>query len=336
MIRLEGVYKNYGGRQGLNAVEDVSLSVAKGELCILIGPSGSGKTTTMRMINRLQEPSRGAIRIDGQNILEMDVNQLRRNIGYVIQQVGLFPHMTIWENVSIVLRLRGEKTDLRRRRADEMLELVGLRPREFGDRYPRQLSGGQQQRVGVARALAADPPIVLMDEPFGAVDPVTRKQLQRELRRIQSELKKTIVFVTHDISEAFILGDRIVLMNKGRVVQDDTPANILRFPSDTFVSDFIGEDSGLQSLQYLKLQEIAGPAIMPTNMPHQALPGSLSIREALSLIASRRLHLGEEIYVLDAGGAPSLSLSASDLVLTLAEAIGGDKVPSKGAKHVSA
>ena len=225
MITLEHVSKVFTpGDQPIRAVDDVSFEIAEGQLQVLIGPSGSGKTTTMRMINRLETISEGRITIDGRDIHSLDLVDLRRGIGYVIQQGGLLPHFTVADNVSVVPRLLGWDKSRRRRRAEELLALVGLPPDSFADRYPRQLSGGQQQRVGVARALAADPPIVLMDEPFGAVDPITRKQLQAELRRIQAEVQKTIVFVTHDISEAFSLGDRIVLMSEGRIVQNGTPA----------------------------------------------------------------------------------------------------------------
>ncbi|MBA3450169.1 MAG: ATP-binding cassette domain-containing protein, partial [Chloroflexia bacterium] len=225
MITLEHISKVFTSHgQRVTAVDDVSLEVGEGELHVLIGPSGSGKTTTMRMINCLETPSGGRITVDGRDVQTMNVVELRRGIGYVIQQGGLFPHFTVADNVAVVPRLLGWPRQRRRQRAEELLALVGLPPELFADRYPRQLSGGQQQRVGVARALAADPPIILMDEPFGAVDPITRKQLQRELRRIQAEVRKTIVFVTHDIAEAFLLGDRIVLMAEGRVVQNGTPA----------------------------------------------------------------------------------------------------------------
>ncbi len=249
MIALEHVSKLFTSHgQTVRAVDDVSLEVGAGELHVLIGPSGSGKTTTMRMINRLETTSSGRITVDGRDVLAMDVVELRRSIGYVIQQGGLLPHFTVAENVAMVPRLLGWKKPRRRDRAHELLSLVGLPPALFADRYPRQLSGGQQQRVGVARALAADPPIVLMDEPFGAVDPITRKGLQRELRRIQEEVRKTIVFVTHDIAEAFLLGDRIVLMSEGRVVQNGRPADLLRRPADHFVTAFMsGRPSSLPS-----------------------------------------------------------------------------------------
>ena len=258
MIALEHVSKTFTSlARRCRAVDDVSIEVGEGELHVLIGPSGSGKTTTMRMINRLETLDLGTDPDDGRDVQTMNVVELRRGIGYVIQQGGLFPHFTVADNVAVVPRLLGWPRQKRRQRAEELLALVGLPPEQFANRYPRQLSGGQQQRVGVARALAADPPIVLMDEPFGAVDPITRKQLQRELRRIQAEVRKTIVFVTHDIAEAFLLGDRIVLMAEGRIVQNGAPADLLRHPADPFVTSFIGEDRGLRSLQFTSLAELA-------------------------------------------------------------------------------
>ena len=285
MITLEHVSKEFVSHgQTVKAVSDVSLEVPAGELHVLIGPSGSGKTTTMRMMNRLEVATAGTITIDGRDISTLDVVELRRGIGYVIQQGGLFPHFTIAANVGIVPRLLGWSRAKRRARAHELLELVGLPPDRFADRYPRELSGGQQQRVGVARALAADPPIVLMDEPFGAVDPITRKQLQRELRRIQAEVRKTIVFVTHDIGEAFLLGDRIVLMADGSIVQNGTPADLLRRPSSEFVTQFIGEDRGLRALQYTVLAELATPAAGQAPADGMVLPGEMSVLDATELM----------------------------------------------------
>ena len=289
MITLEHVSKVFTSRgQTVRAVDDVSFEVAAGELYVLIGPSGSGKTTTMRMINRLETPTAGTITVAGRDIQSMDVVDLRRGIGYVIQQGGLFPHFTVADNVAVVPRLLGWPRRRRRERAEELLALVGLPPDVFADRYPRQLSGGQQQRVGVARALAADPPIILMDEPFGAVDPITRKQLQRELRRIQAEVKKTIVFVTHDIGEAFLLGDRIVLMAEGRVVQNGTPADLLRRPADPFVTAFIGEDRGLRALGFTRLAEIASPPPVDASPDGLSLPGSLSVLDASREVGIQR------------------------------------------------
>ncbi len=300
---LSKVFTSHG--QSMAAVDDVSLEVGEGELYVLIGPSGSGKTTTMRMINRLETPTSGRITIDGRDVRSLDVVELRRSIGYVIQQGGLLPHFTVGDNVAMVPRLLGWKRQRRRERAHELLALVGLPPEQFADRYPRQLSGGQQQRVGVARALAADPPIVLMDEPFGAVDPITRKQLQRELRRIQGEVKKTIVFVTHDIAEAFLLGDRIVLMSEGRVVQNGLPADLLRRPAAPFVTAFIGEDRGLRALAYTNLAEVATAPPNAIPMDGAILPGTLSLLEAGKELAAVERGNGDGFWVGDEAGNPA-------------------------------
>jgi len=325
MIVLDHVSKDFvSPRRTVRAVDDVSLDVPAGELCVLIGPSGSGKTTTMRMINRLEAPTEGRILIDGRDIDAVNAVQLRRTIGYVIQQIGLLPHFTVADNVAIVPRLLGWPAAKRRRRADDLLHLVGLAPREFGHRYPRELSGGQQQRVGVARALAADPPIVLMDEPFGAVDPITRKQLQRELRRIQAEVRKTIVFVTHDVSEAFLLGDRIVLMSEGRVVQDGMPADLLRRPAGAFVTEFIGQDRALLTLQHTRLAELAGPDVAEAGRRGLTLPGSLSVLEALRHIADRHQPGGQGVWVSDEPARTSRYLAYADLVDTLGQAVAVD------------
>jgi len=325
MITLEHVSKVFpSGGPSVPAVDDVSLTVEEGQLHVLIGPSGSGKTTTMRMINRLETPTSGRIVVNGHDVLTMDVVALRRSIGYVIQQGGLFPHFTVADNVAVVPRLLGWPRQKRRARAHELLDLVGLPSAQFADRYPRQLSGGQQQRVGVARALAADPPIVLMDEPFGAVDPITRKQLQRELRRIQGEVRKTIVFVTHDIAEAFLLGDRIVLMANGRVVQNSTPADLLRHPADPFVTSFIGEDRGLRALQFTTLAELAPPA--PNGLPVTGLvlPGALSIMEAGGEIGRGDRADAEGFWVSDEAGRPSGYLSYQRFAMMLGETIAAD------------
>jgi osmoprotectant transport system ATP-binding protein len=322
MITLDHVSKVYTSHgRPVRAVDDISLTVAAGELCVLIGPSGSGKTTTMRMINHLEVPTAGKITVNGRDTATMDGVELRRNIGYVIQQVGLFPHMTVADNVGIVPRLLGWSPQRRRARAEELLALVGMLPAEFAHRYPRQLSGGQQQRVGVARALAADPAIVLMDEPFGAVDPISRKQLQRELRRIQAAVHKTIVFVTHDISEAFLLGDRIVLMSEGHIVQNGTPADLLRRPASSFVTDFIGEDRGLRTLEYTTLAEIARTAVPPVGVH---LAGTLSVLDGLRQLGRYHEELGDGIWLSDPHGQPTTYLTDSDLVAALSEALAAD------------
>ncbi len=325
MITLEHVSKAFTSHgQSVLAVDDVSLEVGEGELHVLIGPSGSGKTTTMRMINCLEQPTGGRITVDSRDVQTMNVVDLRRGIGYVIQQGGLFPHFTVADNVAVVPRLLGWPRQKRRQRAEELLALVGLPPELFADRYPRQLSGGQQQRVGVARALAADPPIVLMDEPFGAVDPITRKQLQRELRRIQAEVRKTIVFVTHDIAEAFLLGDRIVLMAAGRIVQNGTPADLLRHPADPFVTSFIGEDRGLRSLRFTSLAELAGPAPPGASRNGMVLPGTLSILDAGRELAAHGDPIGDGIWVGDAAGQPIGYLTFQRFAAVLGETLGDD------------
>jgi len=241
MITLEHVSKGFAG--GSNAVRDLSLEIPTGQTCVLLGPSGCGKTTTLRMINRLIEPDDGRILVDGVDTHQADPVQLRLKMGYVIQQTGLFPHMTVADNVATVPRLWEWDAAKVRSRVDELLELVGLPPREYRKRYPHQLSGGQRQRVGFARALGADPPILLMDEPFGAVDRITRERLQHEFISIQRSLGKTVVFVTHDIDEAVMVGDRICLMKmQAEIAQYDTPDAILTRPASAYVSEFLGRD----------------------------------------------------------------------------------------------
>lgn len=244
MIEFQNVSKIYKG--GKVAVEDVNLSFEKGEFICFIGTSGSGKTTTMRMINRMTDPTQGKILIDGKSIQEIDPVELRRQIGYVIQSIGLMPHMTIRENITLVQKLLKVSQEERNKTAEKMIDLVEL-PREMLDRYPHELSGGQQQRIGVVRALAANQDIILMDEPFGALDPITRDSLQDLVKDLQERLGKTIVFVTHDMDEAIKLASRIAIMSEGRVIQFDTPENILRHPANDFVEELIGEDRLLQA-----------------------------------------------------------------------------------------
>ncbi|HEX3541074.1 MAG TPA: ATP-binding cassette domain-containing protein, partial [Acidimicrobiales bacterium] len=245
MIRLDSVVKKYGDEV---VVDHLSMEIDDGELCVLVGPSGGGKTTTMKMINRLIEPTSGTITVDGVDVLAQSAVELRRHIGYVIQQVGLFPHLTVADNVATVPRLLGWDRSRITERVSSLLELVGLPPAQYGPRYPSELSGGQRQRAGVARALAADPPVLLMDEPFGAIDPITRDRLQGEFLRLQREVRKTVVFVTHDIEEAVRLGDRIAILAQGKLEQYDTPAKILGSPATPFVADFVGADRGLRRL----------------------------------------------------------------------------------------
>lgn len=253
MIRFEHVTKRYA--DGTTAVDDLSFEVAEGELVTLVGPSGCGKTTTMKMVNRLIEPTEGRIFLDGDDISAIDPVRLRRRIGYVIQQVGLFPHRTVLENTATVPHLLGWKRGKGRERAAELLDLVGLDPSVYGDRYPEQLSGGQRQRVGVARALAADPPVLLMDEPFGAVDPVVRERLQNEFLKLQEQVRKTVLFVTHDIEEAVRLGDRIAVYGQGSIEQFDSPATVLGAPATPYVADFVGADRGLKRLSVTPIEE---------------------------------------------------------------------------------
>jgi osmoprotectant transport system ATP-binding protein len=246
MIRLERVSKRFPG--GQVAVRELTIEFNTGQLTMLVGPSGCGKTTTLKMINRLIEPSEGRIFHDEQDVTHIDPVVLRLRMGYVIQNVGLFPHMSIADNVATVPRLLGWDKQKIRRRVNDLLELVGLDPQQFAHRYPHQLSGGQRQRVGVARALGADPPVLLMDEPFGAIDRIARERLQNEFLRIQREVRKTVIFVTHDIDEAIKLGDRIAIMNAGRLEQYDTPAAILAKPASDLVIDLLGPDRGLKRL----------------------------------------------------------------------------------------
>jgi osmoprotectant transport system ATP-binding protein len=256
MIEFRQVSKTYPGSDN-PVVTDLSFEVPEGEICVLVGPSGCGKTTTMRMVNRLIEITEGEILIDGEPNTAMSGTQLRRKIGYAIQQIGLFPHRTIADNIGTVPHLLGWNKGRIRDRVDELLELVGLSPEEYRDRYPAELSGGQQQRVGVARALAADPPIMLMDEPFGAVDPITRERLQDEFLRIQEDIKKTIVFVTHDIDEAIKMGNKIAILKQGGVLaQYDTPENILSRPDSEFVSSFVGADRVLKRLSLTRVGDM--------------------------------------------------------------------------------
>jgi osmoprotectant transport system ATP-binding protein len=254
-VRYEGATKRYGD-SSVAAVEALTLEVPAGEICVLVGPSGCGKTTAMRMVNRMVEISEGDILIGGESVRSRDAARLRREVGYVIQQIGLFPHRTIAQNIAAVPQLLGWKKERTEARTAELIELIGLDP-ELGERYPAQLSGGQQQRVGVARALAADPLVMLMDEPFGAIDPINRERLQNEFLRLQAEIGKTVLFVTHDIDEAIKMGDRIAVMREGgKVAQYATPAEILMDPADEFVEDFVGADRALKRLALMRVADI--------------------------------------------------------------------------------
>lgn len=272
MITFQNVSKIY--ENGFKAVSDVSFEIKKGEFLVLIGPSGSGKSTTMKMINRIIPHSTGKILFNGKDITSLNPSELRRSIGYVIQQIGLFPHYTIGENVAIVPELKKWDKDKIAKKVDVLLDMVGLDPEVYRDRYPKQLSGGQQQRVGVARALASDPDVILMDEPFGALDPITRDQLQKELLTLQKKLQKTIVFVTHDMDEALQLGDRIAIMKDGELVQCDRPETILQNPENDFVEEFIGRHQILQNPELMRVTEVMETELVTTSLqttPEKAL-----------------------------------------------------------------
>lgn len=302
MIEFREVSKLYPGSRSA-AVKDLSFKVPDGEICVLVGPSGCGKTTSMRMINRLIEPSSGEILIDGEPNTSMSGTELRRKIGYAIQQIGLFPHRTIAGNIATVPQLLGWSKERIRKRVDELLEMVGLDPGDYRDRYPSELSGGQQQRVGVARAMAADPPIMLMDEPFGAVDPITRERLQDEFLKIQQEIRKTIVFVTHDIDEAIKMGDRIAIMEQGGVLaQYDTPENILTSPASDFVASFVGEDRILKRLSLSRVSEMELESAEGAGMGLPRIKGDPTVRDALSQLVGA----GVEAAVVENGGERKL------------------------------
>jgi osmoprotectant transport system ATP-binding protein len=255
-LEFRNVSKRYPG-QDEAAIEDLTLEVEAGEICVLVGPSGCGKTTAMRLVNRMIEPTDGEILIGGTSVNDRTPAELRRHIGYAIQQIGLFPHLTVGDNIATVPRLLGWDKQRIAARVDELLELVSLDPHDTRDRYPAQLSGGQRQRVGVARALAADPPLMLMDEPFGAIDPINRERLQNEFLRLQAQIRKTIVFVTHDIDEAIKIGDRIAVLKKGgRLAQYASPAELLMYPADSFVEDFVGADRALKRLALQRVRDI--------------------------------------------------------------------------------
>ena len=302
-IRLEKLTKVYPGSDE-PAVKDVSLTIPAGEIVVFVGPSGCGKTTTMRMINRLIEPTSGDIYLDGENVTRIDPSQLRRRIGYTIQKIGLFPHQTIFDNVATVPRLVGWSDERVTNRVNELMDLVGLDPSIYAERFPKELSGGQQQRVGVARAMAADPPVMLMDEPFGATDPITRERLQNEFLRIQADIGKTIVFVTHDIDEAIKMGDRIAILQEQSVIaQYDTPENILSAPASEFVSDFIGSGASLKRLNLARVRDVEIDQ-MPT--VHVDTPVT-EMRRILQDLDRTTLLL------LDDQGRPSRWLTAPDI-----------------------
>jgi len=299
-LEFRNVTKVYPG-SSRPAIDNLSLEIPAGEICCIVGPSGGGKTTAMKLVNRLIDITDGDILIDGQSVRKMNVTELRRGIGYVIQQIGLFPHMTVNDNIATVPKLLGWDRARTRKRAAELLELVGLEP-ELGKRYPSQLSGGQRQRVGLARALAVDPPLMLMDEPFGAIDPITRERLQDEFLRLQELIRKTVIFVTHDIDEAIKMGDRIVILREGGVLaQYDTPENILAHPADDFVASFVGRDRALKRLSLHRLSDLD---LLDVGTPNgePRLPESTTLRDALSVMLTE----GDEVVVTkDDDGKPT-------------------------------
>ncbi len=301
-IRLDQLTKIYPGSD-VPAVDGISMTIPAGEVVVLVGPSGCGKTTTMRMINRLIEPTSGSIHLGGDDVTHIDPDELRRRIGYAIQKTGLFPHMTIHDNIATVpqmLRWSDQRID---ERVDGLLDLVGLDPSIYGGRYPRELSGGQQQRVGVARAMAADPPVMLMDEPFGATDPITRERLQNEFLRIQSEIGKTIVFVTHDIDEAIKMGDRIAILgDRSNIQQYDTPEAILSAPANDFVSDFIGSGASLKRLNLTRVRDVAW-----TDIP------TATSDEPLEQVRSKVSRESTALLLLDGDGRPHRWVTTRDL-----------------------
>jgi osmoprotectant transport system ATP-binding protein len=294
MIEFVDVGKRYGE---VTVLEHISLKVKKGELTVLIGPSGSGKSTMLRLINRMIEPSSGKILLHNKNTLELDPVSLRRGIGYVIQSIGLFPHMSVLENIAVVPSILGTPKEQRLTRAKELLHLMGLEPSMYSERYPKDLSGGQQQRVGIARALAANPEVMLMDEPFSALDPITREGLQDEFSRIRKTLNQTIVFVTHDIDEAIKLGDRVCILNHGTIQQYDTPEAMLRQPANDFVANFLGEDRELKRLSRVSVRDFMRRT---DTAPQQArtLKASSTARDALVQLLNYR----DDLYLTDDKG----------------------------------
>ncbi|MGH3666375.1 MAG: ABC transporter ATP-binding protein, partial [Egibacteraceae bacterium] len=304
MIQLEELSKVYPG-QSVPAVDRVTMDIPRGEIVVLVGPSGCGKTTTMKLVNRLIEPTSGRIVLDGEDVTKVDPDQLRRRIGYVIQQIGLFPHLTIADNIATVPKLLGWDKNRIAQRVDELLETVGMDPAQFRARYPKQLSGGQRQRVGVARAMSADPAVMLMDEPFGAIDPITRDRLQNEFLRVQADIRKTIIFVTHDIDEAIKLGDRIaILEQQSHIAQYATPEEILTAPANEYVSDFIGSGASLKRLNLSRVRDV---------QVHTDAPTATSDEDAAAARHKLRDSDWTALLVLDADGRPQRWFRPGDL-----------------------
>jgi osmoprotectant transport system ATP-binding protein len=318
-IALLDVTKSYSGKSA-PAVDHITMEIEAGEIVVLVGPSGCGKTTTMKMINRLIEPTSGQILIGGTDILKLNADEHRRNVGYVIQQIGLFPHMRIADNIGLVPRMLGWSKRRTADRVEELLEVVGLPPGEYARRYPRELSGGQQQRVGVARALAADPPVMLMDEPFGATDPITRDHLQNEFLRLQREMRKTIVFVTHDFDEALKMGDRIAVLGPNSVIaQFDTPEAILAAPADDYVDSFIGSGGQLKRLGLMRLHDAALRPV-PARRNHPVITVEATLHDALDVM----LENGSDMVLVARGDSATGALLGSIRMDDLMAAIGDD------------
>ncbi|HUY59655.1 MAG TPA: ABC transporter ATP-binding protein [Solirubrobacteraceae bacterium] len=330
-LELRHVHKRYPSRREA-AIPDLSLTVPAGEVCVLVGPSGSGKTTAMRLVNRMIPLTGGDILLGGRSVLQRDPTELRREIGYVIQQVGLFPHHTVRDNIATVPKLLGWQRARIDARVNELLELISLDADDVADRYPNQLSGGQRQRVGVARAIAADPPLLLMDEPFGAIDPINRTILQEGFLALQAQVRKTVVFVTHDIDEAIKLGDRIAILREGGVLaQYATPAEILDSPADDFVAEFVGADRALKRLGLATLADVELVA-MNGHRPVGELPVSTNVRDALSVV----LAAGGEPFKVIGDDGEVLGLATLDAiggVLKDGRDIGSNGMPDSGPAH---
>jgi osmoprotectant transport system ATP-binding protein len=319
-IVFDDVTKRYAG-QNEPAIRNLSLTVPGGEICVLIGPSGGGKTTAMKMVNRLISITEGDIKIEGRSVKSLDVTDLRRGIGYVIQQVGLFPHMTVEDNIGTVPRLLGWSKSRIRERSRELLDLVGLDSDQYAKRYPASLSGGQRQRVGVARAMAADPPIMLMDEPFGAVDPIARERLQNDFLRLHKQIGKTVIFVTHDIDEAIKMGDRIAILKPGGILaQYDTPDQILARPADEFVAQFVGADRGLKRLSLRRLDEIVLLEVDDADLDAPRTVCGTTLLDALSLMLTTG---SEKLVVVGESGEPigTLTVGVCSRLLSLREEV---------------
>ena len=332
-LELRGVSKRYPGQRE-PAIAELSFTVPAGEVCVLVGPSGSGKTTAMRLINRMVPLTSGDILLGGRSVLERDPRELRREIGYVIQQIGLFPHLTVAENIATVPRLLGWAKERTEARVAELLALIGLDPEEMAGRYPAQLSGGQRQRVGVARALAADPPLMLMDEPFGAIDPINRTKLQDEFLALQAKVKKTVVFVTHDIDEAIKMGDRIAILREGGVLaQYDTPKTILAHPADEFVAEFVGADRGIKRLSLTRLADVELIAPNGSGPSAERIPASASVKDALSVLLTAG---GRPLAVVDGDEEVAGLVTLSHLERLIAEEADGERRGAPGATSAAA